>query len=396
MWAEELESGKIKFVERYTNPLTGKYGRVSVVMEKNTASTRKVALEALNEKIRGKLEAINTEPEEKGLTLGKLKELYLAYQKKAFKLSTYRRNYYNLNTTIKRLGSDILVSSLSAGYIKQKMDTLNLENGSYNEYITRFKAMLRWGYENDLVADIRYLDKLKKLPSDTRREKLVNKYLEREELSALLKEMTLERWELLTEFLVLSGLRYGEACGLEQKDVSRSEQTIHVTKNYDYNNQVLTSTKTFTSTRDVFIQPELADVCKKIDDFFDTAGLRKSSTLFFPDRWRIYALLRLRQIYAGGQQKSDRPGDHPAHTPTHPCIITGRGRRTTGGHIQTAWAFRQQGNKRSVYARHKKAGGAGPEEDIKYIFVIKRAVRFAPGRFNFFILAPFLPHKIMT
>lgn len=283
MWAEELESGKIKFVERYTNPLTGKYGRVSVVMEKNTASSRKVALEALNEKIRGKLEVINTEPEEKGLTLGKLKELYLAYQKKAFKLSTYRRNYYNLNTTIKRLGSDILVSSLSAGYIKQKMDTLDLENGSYNEYITRFKAMLRWGYENDLVADIRYLDKLKKLPSDTRREKLVNKYLEREELSALLKEMTLERWELLTEFLVLSGLRYGEVCGLEQKDVSRSEQTIHVTKNYDYNNQVLTSTKTFTSTRDVFIQPELANVCKKIDDFFDTAGLRKSSTLFFPD-----------------------------------------------------------------------------------------------------------------
>lgn len=283
MWAEELESGKIKFVERYTNPLTGKYGRVSVVMDKNTASTRKVALEALNEKIRGKLEAINTEPEEKGLTLGKLKELYLAYQKKAFKLSTYRRNYYNLNTTIKRLGSDILVSSLSAGYIKQKMDTLNLENGSYNEYITRFKAMLRWGYENDLVADIRYLDKLKKLPNDTRREKLVNKYLEREELSALLKEMSSERWKLLTEFMVLSGLRYGEVCGLEQKDVSRSEQTIHVTKNYDYNNQVLTSTKTFTSTRDVFIQPELADVCKKIDDFFDTAGLRKSSTLFFPD-----------------------------------------------------------------------------------------------------------------
>ena len=283
MWAEELESGKVKFVERYTNPLTGKYGRVSVVMEKNTASTRKVALEALNEKIRSKLEALNTEPEEKGLTLGKLVEMYLAYQKKAFKLSTYRRNYYSLKTTVNCLGADILVSSLTAGYIKQKMDTLNLENGSYNEYITRFKAMLRWGYENDLVSDIRYLDKLKKIPNDTRREKLVNKYLEREELSALLKAMALERWELLTEFMVLSGLRYGEVCGLDKSDVNQTEQMIHVSKNYDYNNRVLTSTKTFTSTRDVFIQPELADVCKRIDAFFDTAGLRKSSTLFFPD-----------------------------------------------------------------------------------------------------------------
>lgn len=289
MWAEGLESGKVKFVERYKNPLTGKYGRVSVVMEKNTASTRKAALEALNAKISGKLQDAHTEPAGKELTVGKLTDMYLAYQKKTFKLSTYKRNYYNLHTTARNLGEDILVSSLSAGYIREKLTALDIENGTYNEYLTHLKAMIRWAYENDYVKDIRYLDKLKKLPNEARREKLDGKYLEREELTAFLRGAREERWRLLTEFLVLSGLRFGEASALTVEDVDLRSDTIHVTKNYDYINQVVTSTKTFSSTRDVYIQPELKKVCVLIDAFFQGNHLRQSSELFFPDYDSGYA-----------------------------------------------------------------------------------------------------------
>ena len=283
MWAESLENGKVKFVERYTNPLTGKYGRVSVVMEKNTASTRKAALDALNAKIAGKLKDTHAEPVSETLKVGELTDMYLAYQKKTFKLSTYKRNYYNLHTTARNLGEDILVSSLSAGYIRETLTALDIENGTYNEYLTHLKAMIRWAYENDYVKDIRYLDKLKKLPNEARREKLDGKYLEREELTAFLQGAKEERWRLLTEFLVLSGLRFGEASALTVDDVDLCSDTIHVTKNYDYINQVVTSTKTFSSTRDVYIQPELKKVCVLIDDFFQGNHLRQSSGLFFPD-----------------------------------------------------------------------------------------------------------------
>ena len=42
---EQTKSGKFKFVEQYTDYMTGKKKRVSVTMEKNTAATRRIASE---------------------------------------------------------------------------------------------------------------------------------------------------------------------------------------------------------------------------------------------------------------------------------------------------------------------------------------------------------------
>ena len=41
MWSEILPSGKVRFVERYEDPMTEKSHKVSITMDKDTASTRK-------------------------------------------------------------------------------------------------------------------------------------------------------------------------------------------------------------------------------------------------------------------------------------------------------------------------------------------------------------------
>jgi integrase len=74
--------------------------------------------------------------------------------------------------------------------------------------------------------------------------------------------MDLERWRLLTEFLALSGLRIGEAAALETTDIEGDY--ISVTKSYSESFHNLGPTKTRGSNREVFIQPELADVIKKV------------------------------------------------------------------------------------------------------------------------------------
>ena len=51
MWAEQQSNGKVKFIERYVNPMTGKTGKVSVTMEKDNRSTRKAAEKVLEHKI---------------------------------------------------------------------------------------------------------------------------------------------------------------------------------------------------------------------------------------------------------------------------------------------------------------------------------------------------------
>ena len=55
MWIEETKNGKFKFVERYTDYITGKQKKVSVTMDKNTPKNRKLALEMLNKKMQSKL-----------------------------------------------------------------------------------------------------------------------------------------------------------------------------------------------------------------------------------------------------------------------------------------------------------------------------------------------------
>ena len=266
MWTESLENGKVKFVERYKNPLTGKYGRVSVVMEKNTASTRKAALDALNAKTREKIGAANI-IEEKDLTIDTLIERYLEYEKNN-KPGTYYNTLHRLESIKKLLGGDTKIKALTAGYIKSKFSGKGIKPCTYNGRIVYFKAMIRWGYQNDLISDIRYLDKIKKKEDNEKREKLEEKYLEREELLNILGLIEKKHWNLLSQFLVLSGLRFGEAAALCTKDVDLVSMTIHVTKTYDSEHKVVTSPKTYDSFRDIYIQPELESVCREIVEYF--------------------------------------------------------------------------------------------------------------------------------
>lgn len=264
MWSEKMKNGKVKFRERYTDPLTGKDQKVSVIMDKDTAKTRKLAVIALSEKI-DKISKESRIPEiNKKMTFGDLVRFYQEYQLNTVKASTFKRNQSVANSLLKLLGSDTLVSSLSAGYIKKQFSEQKRAVATLNEWDTRLKAILRWGYENDYIEDIRFLEKLKKQEDKQKKSKLEEKYLEPWELEAILDEMKVEKWRLMTEFLALSGLRIGEAIALEFSDIDFKKKNIRVDETRDPNNHVTTDAKTGTSMREIFMQPELEDVCKKI------------------------------------------------------------------------------------------------------------------------------------
>lgn len=267
MWPEPQENGKVKFVERYQNPMTGKTGKVSVTMEKDTRTTRKQAEQVLEEKINIKLRQQYTGNTSADLTLSDLVDAYRKEQKKAVKASTYRRNYFTANSMIDALGPDTLVNKLSSQYIKDRMLCLEAKNSTINELLKRSKGILRWGYNNDYINDISYLDKIQPLPDVTYRQKIENKYLEADEFICLVNEMDMLHWKLLSKFLGLSGLRIGEAIALNKSDIDFNNRLIHVTKTYDPNNLVESSPKTPSSHRDIYMQDELYEVSKEINSF---------------------------------------------------------------------------------------------------------------------------------
>ena len=69
MWIEETKNGKYKFVEQYTDYITGKKKRVSVTLEKKTAAAKKNAAAILVKMIEEKQSAL---PEKENITFGEL------------------------------------------------------------------------------------------------------------------------------------------------------------------------------------------------------------------------------------------------------------------------------------------------------------------------------------
>lgn len=286
MWAEPQKNGKVKFIERYKNPMTGKNGKVSVTMDRDTRSTRKEAEWILEEKIVSRLRrlASGSETEPSKFTLKDLVDAYRIEQQKTVKASTYRRNYFTANSMLNVLGEDTLTSRLNAPYIRDRMFSLDASNASINELLKRIKGILRWGYDNDYIDDISFLNKIKPLPDITYREKIGNKYLETDDFIKLVNGMKIPIWKLLSKFLGLSGLRVGEAIALSRADVDFKERLIHVTKTYDANNEIETSPKTPSSRRDVYMQDELYEVCREISSCMLRQGLingYEKSPLFF-------------------------------------------------------------------------------------------------------------------
>lgn len=260
MWIEKLDNGKFKAIERYEDVLTGKQKRVSVTMAKNTAQERKKALEVLNQKIR----VAQNKDKREDFTFKELTDAYLAEKKRTTKQSTYTRNETAAKTFLRIFGEDTLVSNFTVKTVKDRLNATGKSKNTINEYIHRFKTFMRWGYKNDMIKDISFIDKLDKYKDDTRKKKRENKYLESHELKILLKNMRNERYMIFTKFLVLTGMRIGEALALDISDLDMKERIIHVTKTYDTNNFVVSSAKTDSSTRDVYMQDELYALCKEI------------------------------------------------------------------------------------------------------------------------------------
>lgn len=284
MWSEKLQNGKVRYVERYKDPLTLKDKKISITMSKDTAANRKTALEELTRKIESAQCLVTTD----NITLQQLYDRYIAYQIKTVKASTVERNTRTLKKLVKTFGNDVIVDKLTVSYITDKLLGMHVSAVTMNEYIRRFKAMANWGKQMELHSNYKLCDNLTYFKeTSTKRERIQDKYLEPDEIKTILEYMIngeCWQWYYLTKFLLLSGLRIGEAIALENVDVGN--KYISVRKTFDNINKIVTTPKTLTSNRDVFIQPELTEVIKQYNLYCREQDLQNDirSPLFFHSR----------------------------------------------------------------------------------------------------------------
>ena len=259
--------------ERIVMPDTGLEKIVSVKIKGSGLKAENEAIKKLQDKI----EHLS----DKRIRLTEAIDIYLKESEKTLKPSSIRKMYFELKAFIEIVG-DAYLDSITAGYIRKKLLDSGRPNRTLNGYIKVFKTFWKWAYINDYVKSNEVHDKLTRFQDTPQKERIQDKYLEPDELNRLLNAMTEERHRLMFEFLVLSGLRIGEAICLTKSDVMGSE--IHVTKTYDSNNRVVNTTKTYSSKRDIFIQEELRDCINRINEYVSRQEeVFGSSMLFFPD-----------------------------------------------------------------------------------------------------------------
>ena len=263
MWCNIQKNGTAVYRARYKNPLTGKLEIASVSMPKDSVQNRNKAQRELTAKIEAAIAELQCV--DCSTTLSQLQKEYLKTQALTFKQSTVKRNKIITSSVLDLLNPDAIVNNLTAQYVNSRLLDSGKPVSTVNNYITRFKAMLNWGYANDYHNNLALISKLKPFVDSCEEQEITLKYLEPTEakdLLAAIKEDNRWNWYYITSILLLTGLRFGEISALEVSDIDMSNLTIRISKTYDSINDIVTTPKTDHSKR-IHIQPDLLTELKK-------------------------------------------------------------------------------------------------------------------------------------
>lgn len=241
MWTEQLPNGKIKFFERYKNPYTNKWRRVSVTLETDTSRARKKAQRILDEKIKLKLISLSTSD----MTLLELYNMWFPYYKKLVKRSSWIKVEPMMKHIYRYIPKDVLIAKIDEELVYKLIDNMytfgTLSLNYTKQTRTTLSTMLNFAVSKKLISSNPVL-KTKVTPKKEEeariRKRIEDKYLENEEFKQILEYMyskpKRKTHALISEVLYLTGLRYGELQALRVKDYDGKTLSVNGTLDYTY------------------------------------------------------------------------------------------------------------------------------------------------------------------
>lgn len=257
MWIEELPNGKYKFFERYKDPYTEKWKRVSVTLESGSNRAKKEAQKLLDEKIENTLDTLQA-PDVLFTTV--LDEWWGFYQKE-IKRSSISSLTGNVNELRSIFALNVKIGNIDTRYIQNFLNNLEVTRSK----LERFKSILNLIF--DYALSLEYIKdnpaRRAKLPRMLKTiddyQKTSKKFLEDAELKKIIEELyrrpNTYRLALLAEFMAYNGCRIGEAIAIKPENIDFENKTvaIHGTldKTVGYTRGEKTTTKTSASWRTV-------------------------------------------------------------------------------------------------------------------------------------------------
>lgn len=271
MWTQAHKSGKINFVERYKNPYTNEWKKVSVLVEKDNARTRKYAQQYLDNKIAKILN--NLESSETMFT--DLFDDWWNFYKQEIKKSSISSLKGNVKEIRSWFGINVKVSNIDPKYVQSYLDNLDCSKSKKERHKTLLNLAFDYAVRLDIIKDNpsrrARLPRQKKTLEDWK--KVEEKYLEEDEIRPLLKELyrrpSTYRTALLSEFMSLNGCRIGEAISIRPENYDFDTKVLELHGTYDhsdgYKNGEKTTPKTNASYRETIMTKREIEIIKEIE-----------------------------------------------------------------------------------------------------------------------------------
>lgn len=255
MWIEKLENGKYKFFERYKDPYTEKWRRVSVTLDSGSSRAKKEAQKILDEKIELKLGSLKSSD----MLFTALFNSWWGFYRQGLKNSSIASLESNIREIREKFGRDTKVTKIDPLYVQRYLDNLKGSRSKKERHKSMLNLVFDYAVEKNILTDNSArrarLPKQKKTLDDWK--KVSSKYLEKQELQDLLKELysrpNTYRIGLLAEFMSLNGGRIGEIITIRAENRDYETRKLQLIGTIDrtagYKQGIKTSPKTVAGYR---------------------------------------------------------------------------------------------------------------------------------------------------
>lgn len=258
MWIEELESGKFKYCERYTD-VQGKIRKVTVTLEKNSTRAQNEAARLLYNKIEAKKEKQLQENDTSSITFWQMQDQVLEISEETVKIRTHAARISAKNKIREYISEYILLNEITSTLIIDILEKLYYKENYSFPYISSIKSnfnlvleyAIAKGYlKNNPIQKVKIKRKVESLDQ---REARKNKYLEQNELRDIIHQMKVinKTTALIIEFMSLTGLRYGECVAIQEKNIQGN--ILHINGSWDPVSRTKTTTKNVYSDRRILL-----------------------------------------------------------------------------------------------------------------------------------------------
>lgn len=272
MWVEQTKDGRFKYIERYTDPYTEKTRKKSTTLTSESPQAWKKAQKIIDKKIQTALE----DYDKSDISFGKLYAEWFKYYKQHVKRTSYLKVPLMMKHVSKHISDDTIVRNIDESLIYKIIEDMytfgELSLNYTKQTKTTLSVMLNYAVEKNYITRNPALSvkiQPKKVEEDKRKLAMDKKYLEKEEIDQILKQLysnpRRKLHGIIAEFLYLTGLRYGELIALQMKDYKDGTISINGTLDYTFvkmDDAVKTTPKNSYSRREV----QLSDRAKELID----------------------------------------------------------------------------------------------------------------------------------